>query len=123
LGTQFTLKDMRNPLLLHAGQARQPVPFCSANTAKVQVIQREEQHPPPVEWQALQALVDRKLPKEEVWELYRLTLQFRSWAEALAELDTESLRKDLRDPEGLGADERRDLKGATPNRQGYLRAT
>jgi hypothetical protein len=45
-------------------------------------------------------MVDRKLPREEVRELYRLTLRFRSWAEALAELDVESLRKDLRDPEG-----------------------
>jgi hypothetical protein len=60
----------------------------------------DERHAPPVDRRALQALVDRKLSREEVRKLYRLTLRFQSWAEALAELDAESLRKDLRDPEG-----------------------
>lgn len=53
----------------------------------------DERHAPPVDREALQALVDKRLPEREVRELYRLTFRFRSWAEALAELDVASLRR------------------------------
>lgn len=61
----------------------------------------DERNAPPVDRQALRALIDRKLPEEEVRKLYGLTLRFRSWAQAMAELDAESLKEDLKDnPEG-----------------------
>jgi hypothetical protein len=53
----------------------------------------DERHAPPVDRGALQALVDKRLPEEEIRELYRLTFRFRSWAQALAELDAASLRR------------------------------
>jgi hypothetical protein len=55
----------------------------------------DERNAPPVDRAALQALVEKKLPEDQVRELYRLTFRFRSWADALAELDLASLKKDL----------------------------
>lgn len=55
----------------------------------------DEQIAPPVDRDALRALVERRIPEEKRRELYRLTLRFRSWAEALAELDAETLRREM----------------------------
>jgi len=55
---------------------------------------------PPVDRDALQALVDKKLPPEDVRKVYRLTIRYRAWAEALAELDLASLKRDLGREEG-----------------------
>jgi hypothetical protein len=60
----------------------------------------DEQAAPPVNREALRALVEKRLPEEKRRELYRLTFRFRSWAEALAELDAESLRKEMDEPDG-----------------------
>jgi hypothetical protein len=60
----------------------------------------DERHAPPVDREALQALVDKRLPEGEVRELYRLTFRFRSWAEALAELDVASLRRAQKEANG-----------------------
>jgi hypothetical protein len=60
----------------------------------------DERAAPPVDREALRALVERRLPEDQRRELYRLTLRFRSWAEALAELDAESLRKEMGEPDG-----------------------
>jgi hypothetical protein len=60
----------------------------------------DERFAPPVDREALQALVDQKLPGEEARELYRLTLRFRSWADALAELSLNAIEEDLKDPNG-----------------------
>jgi hypothetical protein len=38
----------------------------------------DERHAPPVDWEALQAFIDKKMLKEEVRKLYRLTPRFRS---------------------------------------------
>jgi hypothetical protein len=62
----------------------------------------DERFAPPVDREALKALVDKKLPREKVRELYRLTLRFRSWADALAELDLKALEEDLKDPKNRG---------------------
>jgi hypothetical protein len=59
----------------------------------------DERFAPPLDGDALQALVDKKLPPEEARELYRLTLRFQSWADALAELDLKALQEELGDPE------------------------
>lgn len=50
---------------------------------------------PPVDREALQALVEKRLPAEEVREIYRLTFRFRAWADALADLDLANLKRDL----------------------------
>lgn len=55
---------------------------------------------PPVDRERLQALVEKRLPEEERRELYRLTIRFRSWAEALAEIDAGDLRKGMRETGG-----------------------
>jgi hypothetical protein len=60
----------------------------------------DERAAPPVDREALRALVERRLPEDQRRELYRLTLRFRSWAEALAELDAEALRKEMGEPDG-----------------------
>lgn len=59
----------------------------------------DERHAPPVDREALQALIDKQLPEDEVRELYRLTFRFRSWAEALASLRAANLKK-AEDPWG-----------------------
>jgi len=51
----------------------------------------DERTAPPVDRERLQALVEKRLPEEERRELYRLTIRFRSWAEALAEIDAGDL--------------------------------
>lgn len=61
----------------------------------------DERFAPPVDREALRALVDRKLPPEEVKEVSRLALRFRSWADALAGLSLEALGDDLKDPNGI----------------------
>lgn len=60
----------------------------------------DERDAPPVDREALRALVARRLSEKKCRELYRLTLRFRSWAEALAELDAESLKKEMGGPDG-----------------------
>jgi hypothetical protein len=60
----------------------------------------DERAAPPVDRGALRALVERRLPEDQRRELYRLTLRFRSWAEALAELDAGSLRKEMGGTDG-----------------------
>ena len=60
----------------------------------------DERDAPPVDREALRALVARRLSEKKRRELYRLTLRFRSWAEALAELDAESLKKEMGGPDG-----------------------
>jgi hypothetical protein len=53
----------------------------------------DERHAPPVDREALWALIEKRLPEKEARELYRLTFRFRSWADALTELRAASLRK------------------------------
>lgn len=60
----------------------------------------DERHAPPVDRDALRALVEMRLPERDARELYRLTFRFRSWAEALAELRVARLRKAPPDSEG-----------------------
>jgi hypothetical protein len=60
----------------------------------------DERDAPPVDREALCALIARRLSEKKRRELYHLTLRFRSWAEALAELDAESLKKDMGGPHG-----------------------
>lgn len=55
----------------------------------------DERAAPPVDRERLHALVEKRLPEEERRELYRLTIRFRSWAEALAEIDAGDLRKGM----------------------------
>jgi len=62
----------------------------------------DERCAPPVDRQALLALIERRLPEKEARELYRLTFRFRSWADALTELRVASLRKARPDPEDSG---------------------
>jgi hypothetical protein len=54
-----------------------------------------------VDRELLRALVEKQLPVEERREVYRLTIRFRSWAEALAELDAESLKKEMGGTQGF----------------------
>ena len=58
----------------------------------------DERNAPPVDRERLRALVEKRLPEEERREVYRLTFRFRSWAEALAELDAEKLKKEMGGP-------------------------
>lgn len=60
----------------------------------------DERDAPPVDRELLRALVERRLPVEERREVYRLTIRFRSWAEALAEFAAETLRKEMGEPKG-----------------------
>lgn len=60
----------------------------------------DERNAPPVDRERLLALVEKRLPLEERREVYRLTIRFRSWAEALAELDAETLKKEMGGPRG-----------------------
>jgi hypothetical protein len=53
----------------------------------------DERHAPPVDREALWALIEKRLPAKDARELYRLTFRFRSWADALTELRVASLRK------------------------------
>ena len=63
----------------------------------------EEEHAaPPVDRERLLALVEQRIPDEERRELYRLTIRFRSWAEALAEIDAEKLRTEMSEAGPLG---------------------
>lgn len=55
----------------------------------------DERTAPPVDRERLLALVQKRLPEAERRELYRLTICFRSWAEALAEIDAGDLRKGM----------------------------
>jgi hypothetical protein len=55
----------------------------------------DERNAPPVDRERLRAFVEKRLPEEERREVYRLTFRFRSWAEALAELDAETLKKEM----------------------------
>jgi hypothetical protein len=55
---------------------------------------------PPVDREALQALVGKRLSPEDVRKVYRLTIRYRAWAEALAEIDLASLKRDLGQEEG-----------------------
>jgi hypothetical protein len=58
----------------------------------------DERGAPPVDQERLLALVEQRLPEPERRELYRLTIRFRSWAEALAEIDAGDLRKGMGEP-------------------------
>lgn len=60
----------------------------------------DERQAPPVDREALRALIEKRLPKEEARELYRLTFRFRSWADALTELRVVSIRRVRLDSEG-----------------------
>jgi hypothetical protein len=62
----------------------------------------DERFAPPVDREALQALVDKKLPPEEARELYRLALRFRSWADALSEVNLRMLQEELPDRKSRG---------------------
>jgi hypothetical protein len=55
----------------------------------------DERTAPPVDRERLHALVEKRLPEPERRELYRLTIRFRSWAEALAEIDAGDLRNGM----------------------------
>lgn len=56
----------------------------------------EDEHAaPPVDRERLLALVEKRIPEEERRELYRLTIRFRSWAEALAEIDAAELGRGM----------------------------
>jgi hypothetical protein len=55
----------------------------------------DERAAPPVDWERLRALVEKRIPEEERRELYKLTIRFRSWAEALAEIDAGDLQKGM----------------------------
>lgn len=60
----------------------------------------DERTAPPVDRERLLALVEKQLPAEERRELYRLTIRFRSWAEALAEIDAGELQKGMSETGG-----------------------
>ncbi len=55
----------------------------------------DERTAPPVDRERLLALVEKRLSEPERRELYRLTIRFRSWAEALAEIDAGDLRNGM----------------------------
>jgi hypothetical protein len=55
----------------------------------------DERSAPPVDRERLLALVEKRLPEVERRELYRLTIRFRSWADALAEIDAGDLQKGM----------------------------
>lgn len=81
------------------------VPKCQPQSGEPQNIWEEfglshpkyedEHAAPPVDRERLLALVERRIPEEERRELYRLTIRFRSWADALAEIDAGELRKEM----------------------------
>lgn len=60
----------------------------------------DERTAPPVDRERLLALVEKRIPEPERRELYRLTIRFRSWSDALAEIDAGDLRKVMSETDG-----------------------
>ena len=53
----------------------------------------DESNAPPVDVAAVRALVRNELPRPEEMTVHRLTLQYRSWADALLRIGAEEFRK------------------------------